>query len=99
MTDGPIFAEDLAARWRVHPSTARRWLRQLERAHGGRVVARLGKRLYTTDHALARVGPGGEQADSLADRVAQLEERVARLTRDLSTLASEKGFYQDCENS
>lgn len=74
-----LYASDIAERRRISVSAARRWLAELEEKHGPLVVGRVGRRLFTTEEALARVVPGfgGRRKDVGA----VLEERLRRLAR------------------
>jgi hypothetical protein len=86
-----LFVRDVAASRRVSTSSARQWLCALEKEHGREIVGRLGKRLFTTDAALAKVVPGWAANDDrashrLADRIGVVWRRVTELTRVVRAL-------------
>lgn len=82
-----LFVRDVAARRGVDTSTARRWLVDLERQHGARIVGRLGKRLYTTEEALAEVGPSIARLDLGQETARRLGNRLTNCTLRLGRLA------------
>jgi glutathione S-transferase len=77
MRSREIGVTQLAAARGISRWTARRWLQALEAQWGPRVVTRRGRRMVTTDAALARVAPWAG-ADAATDRrLRALERRVA----------------------
>lgn len=74
-----LSTSDIARARGCDPATARRWLVQLEAKHGPTVVARRGRKLFTTVAALERVVPTWRSQPDDADRVRALEERVEEL--------------------
>lgn len=89
MSAPELSATDIATARGWSRTTAWRWLCQLEKQFGPTVVARRGRRLFTTAAALARVAPtlGFERLRTRVDdheqRIEQLEARVDRLARDI----------------
>lgn len=72
-------AADIAARHGVDRKTAYRWMLELERKFGSRVIARRGKRgvLVTTEDAFAAVAPLAASKAKEDRRIKDLEERIA----------------------
>lgn len=88
MSDDMLFAQDIARRRKISRSQARRWLEMLEAEYGasvvGRVRGRRGVRRYTTEAALARIGPRAANVETklmsaigdLVRRIDALEEKI-----------------------
>lgn len=57
--------------------TAKRWMRALEAKYGVRVVARRGRRMFTTARALEAVAPAVAPAAKAERRIVDLELRMA----------------------
>lgn len=94
---GPLlFVRDIAARRRISVSAAREWLAELERMHGpGVIVGRRGKRLFTTDVALARAVTGWEPAASDVPTLRRLEQRVSKAwARVTGLIAAMRVFHE-----
>jgi hypothetical protein len=79
---------DIARRHGVDRKTAYRWLLQIEKQYGSRVVARRGRRgvLVTTEEAFASVAPLVASREREDRRLRELEERVAELEQRLDAL-------------
>ena len=89
MSERLLFSTDIAAMRNISRWQARRWLEALEAEYGSAVVGqvrfRQKVRRYTTEAALARVGPRATNAETrllnavadLARRVEVLEEKIA----------------------
>jgi DNA invertase Pin-like site-specific DNA recombinase len=73
----------------IHRVTAYRWMTNLERRHGPTIIARAGRRLFTTLEALAKVLPL-ERASvrEPADRLKELEERQIDTVKRLNALGA-----------
>ncbi len=80
-----LYAHDVAVLRGVSTSTARAWLALLERRYGPRVVGRVGKRLFTTESSLARIGPdfaNGRLRDAALEQRIRRIEKAVRILRD-----------------
>lgn len=84
-------AADIAARHNVDRKTAYRWMLELERKYGSRVIARRGKRgvLVTTEDAFAAVAPLAASKAKEDRRIKDLEERMADAERRADKAAAE----------
>lgn len=84
-------AADIAARHDVDRKTAYRWMLELERKYGSRVIARRGKRgvLVTTEDAFAAVAPLAASKAKEDRRIKDLEERMADAERRADKAAAE----------
>lgn len=84
-------AADIAARHNVDRKTAYRWMLELERKYGSRVIARRGKRgvLVTTEDAFAAVAPLAASKAKEDRRIRDLEERMADAERRADKAAAE----------
>ncbi len=90
-----LFAEDLSELHGISRRQARRWLARLESSYGtlavGRTAGRRGPRLYTTEAALARIGPHADpNASPQSARLDDLERQLAALKARLDGLEEEK---------
>lgn len=68
---------DIAERHGVSRTTAYRWLLEIERQYGARVVTRRGRVLVTTEDAFAQVAPLVAQRGAEERRFRDLEEGLA----------------------
>lgn len=79
-----LFAEDIARLRKISRWQARRWLEMIEAEYGATVVGqargRRGVRRYTTESALARIGPRTGSAEArLLSIMSDLERRIRAL--------------------
>jgi DNA-binding IclR family transcriptional regulator len=80
---------DVARLLGVHRATAHRWLAELERRHGPTVVARAGRKLFTTREALQRVAPFFGETERLPmERLKELEGRQMETIKRLNALGA-----------
>ncbi len=95
---GELKVADIARRHGVDRKTAYRWMVEIERTHGARVIGRRGKRgiLFTTEDAFAQVAPlvASRAADErrireLEERVIDAERRADKQAEELSNLSRE----------
>ena len=86
---------DVAERHGVDRKTAYRWLVELERKFGPRVIGRRGRRgvLFTTEDAMASVAPlcaskakDDRRFQELEDRVTDAETRADKAAAELSAM-------------
>ena len=90
-----LTATDVARARGCSRTTAWRWLVQLEKQFGSIVVARRGRRLFTTPEALARVAPtaGDDRTKSrlvaLEQRVEEQDKRIDALQREFRRMSNE----------
>jgi hypothetical protein len=77
-----LFAEDIARLRSISRWQARRWLAQLEENHGADVVGcfpgRRGVRRYTSEAALAKIGPPVDGEDVMMTNVLSRLERLEK---------------------
>ncbi len=79
-----LFAEDVARLRKISRWQARRWLEMIEAEYGatvvGQVRARRGVRRYTTEAALARIGPrAGSVEARLMSIIGDFDRRIRAL--------------------
>jgi hypothetical protein len=81
---------DVARLLGVHRVTAYRWLAELERRHGPAVVARAGRKLFTTREALGRALPIAADAGARPplERLVELELRQIETVKRLNALGA-----------
>lgn len=81
-----LFVTDVAKLRKISRSAARAWLASLEREHGARVVQRLGRKLCTTERALAAVLPDAGEHTLPSRRLNALESRIRRVAAHVHQL-------------
>ena len=87
MSEPVLFAEDIARLRKISRWQARRWLKIIEEEYGAAVVGqargRRGVRRYTTESALARIGPRTGTAETrLLAIMSDLERRIRALEEE-----------------
>ncbi len=82
---------DIAERHGVSRTTAYRWLLEIEKQYGSRVVTRRGRVLVTTEDAFAQVAPLVAQRGAEERRFRDLEEEVADAHTRLNKAVEEIG--------
>jgi len=90
-----LFAEDIARLRKITRRQARRWLEMLEAEHGaavvGRAPARHGVRRFTSESALARIGPrAGVVEARLVAMIRELEKRIRTLEEEVDRTNSKR---------